>query len=143
MSDRPLTERQRRFIDAYIETGNATKSAIMAGYSLHTAKQQGSLQLTKVDVAAELAARQSVLAQRHAITIDDIVARLDEAGRTAPRMGDRIRANQLLGDHLGMFPRGEVNVNIDARQQVLASLAGMTDEQLLRLAGGDDGDGPG
>ena len=36
-----MTERQDKFIDIYSKTGNATQSAIEAGYSEKTAKQKG------------------------------------------------------------------------------------------------------
>ena len=36
-----ITERQDKFIDIYSKTGNATQSAIEAGYSEKTAKQKG------------------------------------------------------------------------------------------------------
>lgn len=42
-----LTEKQRRFADEYIRLGNATEAAIVAGYSLKTAKQIGKENLTK------------------------------------------------------------------------------------------------
>jgi phage terminase small subunit len=42
-----LTEKQKRFIDFYVETGNATESARRAGYSKKTAKQVGRENLTK------------------------------------------------------------------------------------------------
>ena len=44
-----LTEKQRRFIDYYIEYADAKKSAIEAGYSKNTAKQIGNENLTKLD----------------------------------------------------------------------------------------------
>lgn len=44
-----LTEKQKRFIDYYIETGNATEAARRAGYSEKTAKQIGNENLTKLD----------------------------------------------------------------------------------------------
>jgi phage terminase small subunit len=46
---RKLTEKQERFIDYYIETGNATEAARRAGYSEKTAKQIGNENLTKLD----------------------------------------------------------------------------------------------
>lgn len=49
MKKRKLTEKQKRFIDYYIETGNATEAARRAGYSEKTAKQIGSENLTKLD----------------------------------------------------------------------------------------------
>lgn len=45
-----LTPRQKKFADNYIESGNATQSAIKAGYSKKTAKSVGSENLTKPDI---------------------------------------------------------------------------------------------
>ena len=41
-----LTEKQKRFCDFYIETGNAAEAARLAGYSERTARQQGQRLLT-------------------------------------------------------------------------------------------------
>jgi len=46
---RKLTEKQKRFIDYYIELGNATEAAKRAGYSERSAKQIGNENLTKLD----------------------------------------------------------------------------------------------
>lgn len=45
-----LTPKQKKFADNYIESGNATQSAIKAGYSSKTAKSVGSENLTKPDI---------------------------------------------------------------------------------------------
>lgn len=50
-----LTAKQKKFADNYIETGNATQSAIKAGYSKKTAKSVGSENLTKPDIKAYIA----------------------------------------------------------------------------------------
>ena len=50
-----LTARQKKFADNYIKTGNATQSAIDAGYSKKTAKSVGSENLTKPDIKAYIA----------------------------------------------------------------------------------------
>jgi phage terminase small subunit len=47
-----LTPKQKKFADNYIESGNATQSAIKAGYSKKTAKSVGSENLTKPDIKA-------------------------------------------------------------------------------------------
>jgi phage terminase small subunit len=47
-----LTAKQKKFADNYIKTGNATQSAIGAGYSKKTAKSVGSENLTKPDIKA-------------------------------------------------------------------------------------------
>lgn len=45
-----LTEKQKRFADEYIKSGNATESARLAGYSPKTAKEMGSQNLTKLNI---------------------------------------------------------------------------------------------
>lgn len=45
-----LTTKQQRFADYYIQTGNATESAIKAGYSKKTARSIGQENLTKPDI---------------------------------------------------------------------------------------------
>ncbi|NOV01358.1 terminase small subunit [Paenibacillus planticolens] len=47
-----LTEKQKRFADFYLETGNATEAAIKAGYSKKTAKEVGYENLTKPHLKA-------------------------------------------------------------------------------------------
>ena len=42
-----LTEKQKRFADYYIETGNMTEAAIKAGYSKKTARVIGQENLLK------------------------------------------------------------------------------------------------
>lgn len=42
-----LTNKQQKFADEYIKTGNATKSALKAGYSSRTAQRMGSENLSK------------------------------------------------------------------------------------------------
>jgi len=53
----PLSERKRKFVDAFMASSNATQAAIVAGYSTKTAKQQGSRLLTNVDVQQAIAQR--------------------------------------------------------------------------------------
>ena len=45
-----MTSRQIRFCFAYASSGNATRSAIEAGYSEKTARSQGQRLLTNVDI---------------------------------------------------------------------------------------------
>ncbi|EPH91563.1 terminase small subunit domain protein, partial [Enterococcus faecalis F01966] len=43
-----MTEKQKRFCDFYIETGNATQAAIKAGYSKKTANRIATENLSKL-----------------------------------------------------------------------------------------------
>lgn len=47
---RKLTSKQKLFADSYIKSGNATQSAIEAGYAKKTARSIGSENLTKPDI---------------------------------------------------------------------------------------------
>jgi terminase small subunit-like protein len=49
-----LTPKQDAFVQDYAKTRNATKSALMAGYSPRTARQQGSRLLSNVDIQQRL-----------------------------------------------------------------------------------------
>ena len=52
-----LTEKQKRFIDYYIETGNASEAARRAGYSEKTAGWIGQENLQKPTIKAAIDAR--------------------------------------------------------------------------------------
>ena len=47
-----LTIKQKKFADEYIKSGNATQSAINAGYSKRTARVTGAENLTKPNIKA-------------------------------------------------------------------------------------------
>ena len=49
-----LTQKQQRFVDEYIISGNATQAAIKAGYSKRSAQQTGAENLLKPVIKAEL-----------------------------------------------------------------------------------------
>lgn len=53
MALRPLNERERRFVDAYMgaAAGNGTQAAITAGYARNSAKVTASRLLTKANVS--------------------------------------------------------------------------------------------
>lgn len=52
-----LTEKQRRFVDYYVETGNASEAARRAGYAEKAAYRTGSENLRKPQVKAAIDAR--------------------------------------------------------------------------------------
>lgn len=53
-----LTARQRKFIDAYLLSGNATRAAVAAGYSEKTAYSAGARLLKNVGVSTAISTRQ-------------------------------------------------------------------------------------
>lgn len=68
-----LTEKQKRFIDYYIETGNATESARRAGYSPKTAEAIGLENLGKPRIKAVIDARLKELEDKRIAKADEVM----------------------------------------------------------------------
>lgn len=68
-----LTEKQRRFADYYIETGNATESARRAGYSSKTAEAIGLENLGKPRIKAAIDARLRELEDKRIAKADEVM----------------------------------------------------------------------
>lgn len=104
-----LTEKQKRFIDYYIETANATESAKRAGYSSKTAKNIGAENLTKLNffIKQKLEEKES---QRIA-SQDEVLQYLTKVMRGEEKdqfgldasLQDRTKCAELLGKRYGTF----------------------------------------
>lgn len=70
VAKRPLTDKQRRFVDEYLIDLNATQAAVRAGYSKATARQAGAENLSKPVIADAIAAAKDVRSERTGITAD-------------------------------------------------------------------------
>lgn len=71
-----LTPKQQRFADEYIKTGNATQSAIEAGYSKRTAKEVGYENLTKPHLKKYIDKRMEQIASSKIMTAQQVLERL-------------------------------------------------------------------
>ncbi len=71
-----LTKKQQIFVDEYLIDLNATQSAIRAGYSVHTACEQGSKLLANVKVQEEIAKKMAERSRRTGINQDRVVIEL-------------------------------------------------------------------
>ena len=90
--------KRKRFVHAYLgdANGNATQAAIHAGYSPHTAKQQGSALLTRPDVAKAI--------QTHVgkadLSTEQALQRVATIAQQQPPKGytgnDVLKANELI-----------------------------------------------
>ncbi|WP_052076957.1 terminase small subunit [Xanthomonas cannabis] len=78
-----LTPRQQRFVAEYLKDQNAAQAAIRTGYSEKTAKQQGSRLLTVSAIAAAVRAGQKRVAAKAEVTVDSLMAELEQARRMA------------------------------------------------------------
>lgn len=126
-----LTEKQKRFADYYIETGNATESAIRAGYSKKTAKEMGHENLTKphlreyIDKRLEKMAEKRIMNAEEAMQLLTAIARNEEkeevvlfgeGGSVIEEKGisakDRLKAIELIGKRYAMWTEKQQVENI-------------------------------
>lgn len=97
-----LTEKQKRFIDYYIETANATESARKAGYSEKTAKNIGAENLTKLNffIQERLKSKEnSRIASQEEVL--EFFSEMLRGKNQDPK--DRIKCAELLGKVHGVF----------------------------------------
>lgn len=76
-----LTEKQKRFVDYYIELGNATQAAIKANYPKKTAANTGSKLLKNKKVALELKKRMELLESKRIADANEVLKYLTSVMR--------------------------------------------------------------
>lgn len=82
-----LTPKQQRFVQEYLQDHNGTQAAIRAGYSDKTAKQQGSRLLAEPRIQAAVRAGQRKVAKKAEVTVDSLMAELEQARKLALKEG--------------------------------------------------------
>ncbi|UJS28475.1 terminase small subunit [Macrococcoides canis] len=82
-----LTEKQKRFADEYIKTGNATQSAIKAGYSKRTAKQMGVENLSKPYLSEYIKERLDKIESERLMSVEEALILSSEIARGVPQKG--------------------------------------------------------
>jgi len=75
-----LTDKQKRFVEAYLLDPNGKKAAIAAGYSAKTAEVAASRLLRHVEVAAEINRRREVIQIKAGVTPEMVVSELAKLG---------------------------------------------------------------
>jgi phage terminase small subunit len=104
-----LTEKQKRFIDYYVETANATESAKRAGYSSKTAKNIGAENLTKLNYFIQERLQQlednRIASQEEVLQYLTKVMRGEEKDQFGldASLQDRTKCAELLGKRYGTF----------------------------------------
>lgn len=101
-----MTDKQRRFADEYLIDLNATRAYKAAYTSVkrdETAAAAASRLLSDVKVQDYVREHMQQRQERVQITQDEVVNALKDLAFSAEKEGDRIRALELLGKHLGMF----------------------------------------
>ena len=84
-----LTAKQQRFCDEYLIDLNATRAAIEAGYSKKAAKEIGSENLTKPNIA-------EYIAKRMAEKEDSLIAKQDEVLKYLTRVMRRLEPENTV-----------------------------------------------
>ena len=112
-----VTPRQAAFVNEYLIDLNATQAAIRAGYSQRRAQEIGYQLLHKPTVAEAIQKALAERSERVKLDADWVVCRLREeaefTGEGSSHSG-RVRALELLGKHLGLFPlRGNLSLSLD------------------------------
>ena len=140
--DVKLTEKQKRFVDAYIETGNASEAARRAGYSSKIANRISSENMAKPVIQQAIEARLKEIESKRIANVTEVMEFLTSALRgevtdenivtegcgdgiseariieTRISSRDRLNAAQQL---LKRFPRQMVVAEQEARIKRLAS----------------------
>ena len=104
-----LTELQKRFIDFYIETANATKACEMAGYKGKNLNRVGSENLSKLDkfikVKLEEKENKRIASQDEVLQYLTKVMRGEEKDQFGldASLQDRTKCAELLGKRYGTF----------------------------------------
>lgn len=118
-----MNERQKKFVREYIKTGNATQSAILAGYSKKTAKSIGQRQLTKVDIKQAIEKEQEKLLKKFNYSVEESFENLKKAQELAlqrqiydkesPDITNFLKAEELKGKLFGLYIDKKEVTNID------------------------------
>ena len=93
MKEKPLSAQYKLFAQHYVETFNATESAIFAGYSEKSAYTQGSRMLKNVQLREYI----SGLVEDRAMGYDERLLALGDIAKSGMKDSDRIKAIELLG----------------------------------------------
>ncbi len=126
MNDIKLTAKQQKFADNYIETGNAAKSALNAGYSEKTAAVIGAENLLKpniksyIDEKMKQIADDKIAGQKEVLELltdvmrgnvtETIVSGNGKAFEVPTSTKDRIKAAELIGKRYSLW-KDVVDIN--------------------------------
>lgn len=127
-----LTQKQQRFVDEYIISGNATQAAIKAGYSKKTANRIATENLSKPVIKAAIEKRNAEIQSEKTADMTEVmeyltsVMRGEQTESVATAKGvyddvevsakDRIKAAELIGKRHGAWTDKKVisgDVQID------------------------------
>ena len=98
-----MNQRQSKFIIEYLKTGNATESAINAGYSKKTAYSTGQRMLKYVEIKKILSKHREQISKDAELTVSEVVKEIMKLAYHAKTETNKLRALEMLMKHLGGF----------------------------------------
>lgn len=98
-----LNGRQSSFVIEYLKIGNATESAIRAGYSKKTGHSIGQRLLKNVEINKAIEAHREKISLEADLTIAQVVREVRELAKNAESETNRLRAYDMLMKHLGGY----------------------------------------
>jgi phage terminase small subunit len=132
-----LTAKQVRWVEHYLATGNASASAVEAGYSANGASVAGARMLRNASVQNALQARQAADATRLSLQREDVLNGLQEVVNQAREQRNPmalVRAWAEIAKMLGLYAvetkRVEVNSTVTGTMERLEL---MSDAELATM----------
>lgn len=99
-----MTEKQRRFVEAYAKDPNATSAAVAAGYTARSAYSAGSRMLKNAEIQAALQALLEPEREGSIASVEDIRRFWTQTmNNINEKSAPRLRASELLAKSLGLF----------------------------------------
>lgn len=92
-----LTEKQRRFAEYYIETGNCTEAAIKAGYSKRTARVIGQENLLKPAIKNYIDDKLTEMSNKRIASANEVMELLTSAARG--ELEEEVVVVESVGDY--------------------------------------------
>lgn len=121
-----LTTKQARFCAEYVTDGNATRAAIAAGYSAHTARQIGQRLLTKVVIQAEIERRKRKIDEKLELSAEKVLREIS------------LLAFSNMADYIKIDPEGRAS-GLDLSQLTREQMAAI--QEITEDTTGGAGDG--
>ena len=127
MAERPLTNKQQRFVEEYCVDCNATQAAIRAGYSPASAKLSGHRCITNDNVLALILAKQKELASECNVEAKEVIEEIKKL------------AFANMKDYISVGPDGkpEIDLSTMTRDQA-AALSEVTNRTTTTKHGGSE-----
>lgn len=113
-----MNERQRRFADEYIKTGNATQAAIKAGYSEKTANRIASQNLSKSDIKSYIDEQMQELHKQNIMDAAEALSILSEIAR-GKREEEVLMLNPITGEVIKTTKKPDNSTVIRAAGEIL------------------------